>query len=220
MLVQASPVLIVGTPEDSQLKKPAGLSPNLGGTLINFDNLTTSVSCDEEAVGCPTFNPSTFVSQGITSISSPDGLIVLPFSTQSGPNELFDNSSNGTANITISLARGTSAIGIGIADSDGEVDSSLTITIQALNSTGGDLGSAFVENLMNTESAVNTGNGYYVVEDTTPDIFGLQITQNVANVNFSGLAIDDLQVAPEPSSFLLLGAGVATLAFFRLRKRA
>jgi hypothetical protein len=218
---QGSPVLIVGTPADSLNSPPTKPSPNLGGTLINFDSLTTSAQCDSTAIGCPTFTPSTFASQGVTSISSPDGLLVYPFSTQSGPNELFDDSTNGTANITITLAHGTSGIGIGIADSDWEVTPSLTVTIQPLNSMGGDLGPAFVENLESTESQINSGNGYYVVENTTADIFGLQITQPVGNATeFSGLAIDDLQLAPEPSSFLLLAAGVVVLGSLRLLKRA
>ena len=34
------------------------------------------------------------------------------------------------------------------------------------------------------------------------------------------LAIDDVQIAPEPSTFLLMGTGAAILGFFRLRKRA
>jgi hypothetical protein len=214
-MAQADPVIVVGTPGDSLLSKPTGPSPNLG-TLINFDSLPSCTTFPS----CPTLSPSTFAGQGVTSISSPDGLSVIPFSTQSGPNELYDNSANGTANITIDLAHGTDAIGIGIADSDGEVTPSLTVTFQALGAGGTPLGSPFVENLNNTESAINSGNGYYVVEDTTADIFGLEIIQSVGNPNFSGLAIDDLQIAPEPSSILLLAGAVAMLASFRLLKRA
>jgi len=214
-MAQADPVIVVGTPGDSLLSKPTGPSPNLG-TLINFDSLPSCTTFPS----CPTLSPSTFAGQGVTSISSPDGLAVIPFSTQSGPNELYDNSANGTASITIDLAHGTDAIGIGIADSDGEVLPSLTVTFQALGAGGTPLGSPFVENLASTESAINTGNGYYVVEDTTADIFGLEIIQSVGNPNFSGLAIDDLQIAPEPSSVLLLAGAVAMLASFRLLKRA
>jgi hypothetical protein len=204
LIAEASPVLIVGTPGDADLSKNLGPSPNLGN-LFNFDSLTAF----------STFAPSMFASQGVT-ISSPDGLIVDPFSTQSGPNELFDDSSNGTANTTISLAFGTSAIGIGIADSD-----PVSITLQALAANGTALGSAFNVSLAATESTVNTGNGYYVLEDTTSDIFGLRITQSAGNAQlFSGLAIDDLQTAPEPSSYLLLGAGAVILGSLRRRKRA
>ena len=206
---QAGPVLIRVTPGDSLLSTPTGPSPRLAN-LLNFDGLTPF----------STFSPSTFLSEGVSSISSPDGLLVEPFSTQSAPNELFDDSSDGSANITIDLTGGTNAIGIGIADSDGEVVPSLTITLQALAQNGTALGSAFVINLANTENLINTGNGYYVLADTTNDIFGLQITQSVGNANFSGLAIDDLATAPEPSSFLLLAAGVAIFASFKLLKRA
>jgi hypothetical protein len=37
---------------------------------------------------------------------------------------------------------------------------------------------------------------------------------------YSGLAIDDVQAAPEPSTFVLLIGGAAILGFFRLRKQA
>jgi hypothetical protein len=204
-LAQASPVLTVGTPGNAMLATPTHPTPNLGGVLINFDSLTPFSN----------FASSTLSGQGVT-ISSPDGLIVDPFSTQSGPNELFDNSSNGSANITIALNAGVSAIGIGIADSD-----PVSITLQALGMGGANLGSPFTVPLSTTESTVNTGNGYYVVADTTNDIFGLRITQSTGNAAlFSGLAIDDLQTTPEPSSILFLVAGAAILGFFRLRQRA
>jgi hypothetical protein len=135
---------------------------------------------------------------GIT-ITSPDGLYAIPYSTQSGLNELFDNSPDGSANITISYVPGTAAIGVGIAD--GDTDGSgdpVSIGLQALNSTGGDLGSAFTVTI--PETSLNPGNGYFVVEDTTPDIYGLQIT--TAATGQSGLSIDDVQVAPEPSTLL------------------
>jgi hypothetical protein len=204
-LAQASPLLIVGTPGDAMLSKPTAPSPALGN-LINFDSLTAFTA----------FAPLTFASQGVT-ISSPDGLVVLPFSTQSGPNELFDDSSDGSADITIDLDLGVTAIGIGIADSD-----PVSITLQALAANGSDLGAAFTIPLSTTENAVNTGNGYYVLEDNTSDIFGLKITQTEGNAaDFSGLAIDDLQTTPEPSGSLLLALGAAMiLVSFRLRKRA
>jgi hypothetical protein len=204
-LAHTSPLLIFGTPGDSMLAKPSQSSPKLGGSLTNFDALTPF----------STFVPTTFAAQGVT-ISSPDGLIVDPFSTQSGPNELFDNTSDGTADITIVLDSGIKAIGIGIADSD-----PVSITLQALAQNGSNLGSSFTIPLSTTESSINTGNGYYVVTDNTADIFGLRITQTTANAaQFSGLAIDDLQASPEPSSILLLLAGGVVLGTLRLRKRA
>src|ERR1700735_370686 len=69
LLVQASPVLITGTPGDDSLATPTGPSPNLHGILINFDSLTPF-----------TTYPTTYTSNGV-SISSPDGLEVLPYST-------------------------------------------------------------------------------------------------------------------------------------------
>jgi hypothetical protein len=202
LVAQADPILIIGTPADSLLATPTGPSPNFHATLINFDNLT------------PFATFSSYTASGVT-ISSPDGFEVLPYSTQSFPNELFDDSSNGTANITISLGYGSLAIGVGIADSD-----PVSVTFQALTATGAPLGPAFVEDLATTESTINTGNGYYVVEDTSPDIFGLRITQSVGNAAYSGLAIDDVQVAPEPSSFLLVASAMTIVGASRLRKRA
>jgi hypothetical protein len=207
-IAQAGPVLIVGTPSDSY-SSPAILkpSPYFGGALVNFDSLTAST----------TF--SSYSSSGIT-ISSPDGLEVLPFSTQSGPMELFDNSSNGSADLFINLSQGSSFLGVGIADSDNIPASGnpVTISLQPLTQTGTNLGSAF--NVTLTEIGSNPGNGYFVVEHTTSDIYGLKITQSVGNANYSGLAIDDVQAAPEPSSLLLLTAGVAILGLYRSRKMA
>ena len=70
-------------------------------------------------------------------------------------------------------------------------------------------------------SGTTAGNGYFLLEDTTSDIFGLQISQPIGNAAlFSGLAIDDVQAAPEPSTFMLLIAGAAIAGFIRLRKLA
>lgn len=202
-LASAGPILVVGTPANSQLSTPTGASPSLA-FLFNFDALTPF----------STFSPTTFASQGVTSISSADGLIVEPYSTQSFPNELYDNSSNGTASITVTLAHPTDAIGIGIADSD-----PVSVTFQALGAGGTPLGSPFVENLATTESTINTGNGYYLIEDTSYDLYGMTIVQNTGNANYSGLAIDDLQMAPEPSSLMLMAGAAGALVCLRRRKR-
>jgi hypothetical protein len=212
LFARASPILIVGTPGDALLATPTGPSPNFGGTLLTFSNLAP----------CPTFPPSgctnysgTTFTGGIT-ITSPDGLYAIPYSTQNGmtpPNELFDNSPTGTANITISLSYGVNAIGVGIADSDSPVN----IMLQALGASG-NLGSPFAVTI--PETTVNPGNGYFVVEDTTADIRGLQITETMGGSSYSGLAIADVQVAPEPSSWLLMAGGLALIGFYRLLKRA
>jgi hypothetical protein len=205
LAVHAGPVLIIGTPGDSLLATPTGPSPNLDSILLTFSELTPF----------STFDPSTYASEGVT-ISSPDGLTVLPFSTQSNPNYLYDNGVNGdgTADITIGLTGGTTAIGFGIADSDSPVN----IEVQALGAGDVDLGSAFSVSI--PEDTINPGNGYFVVEDSTPDIFGLVITQTDSSPLNSGLAIADVQVAPEPSSFLLLLGGATLVGVSRLRKRS
>jgi secreted protein with Ig-like and vWFA domain len=205
----AAPTLGTGTPGNSVLASPTGPSPNLGGTLINFDDLTPGTS-----VGA-----AQYATQGVSSISSPGGLTAIPFSTQSSPNELFDGSPNGTAHITIDLATGASSIGIGIADSD-----PFAVTLQALAADGTALGSPFTVTIPG--SGVNSGNGYFTISDTSNDIFGLEIQQDAGSINNSGLAIDDLQFAstsasvPEPTTYALFGAGAVLLALLGKRKRA
>jgi hypothetical protein len=202
----AGPVMVVGQPGNSILSNPTGPSIILGGAFINFDNLTPGT----------TYGSNQAFTQSGVSISSPDGLSVIPYSTQSGPNELFDNSGNGTANINISVAGGTSGIGFGIADSD-----PVSICVQLLGKGGVDLGTAFIISLALTESTTNTGNGYYVFSDPGTEIYGVDITETTAGG--SGLAIDDVQVAPEPASFTFLLEGLIGLALigsFRSLKRA
>jgi hypothetical protein len=84
------------------------------------------------------------------------------------------------------------------------------------------LGAPFSINVLTSGDPNNPGNGYYVVSDTSYDIFGLKVLQTSGSPNYSGLAIDDLQVAPipEPASLALFGAGAAILGFWRSRKRA
>jgi hypothetical protein len=208
--VSAAPILSIGTPADSYLATPSGVSPRFG-TLINFDGLTPNAA----------LNPTQYFSQGVASISSPDSLTVLPYSTQSAPNEIFDKSTNGTADITVRLTSGAGTIGVGIADSD-----PVTITLQALNSAGSVFGTAFSINIANTGVPNNPGNGYYILTDSSADIYGFRLTQTTGNANYSGLAVDDIQFAdlqsvPEPASTALLPiAGALLFAAKGLRKRA
>lgn len=204
LFASASTTLVTGTPGDAQLSTPTGPSLSFG-PIINFDSLTPNTA----------LSSSQYASQGITSISSPDGLTVLPYSNQSFPNYIFDNGANGTANISITLGTGTNEIGIGIADSD-----PVSITLQALGLNGSVLGSAFSVTIPTNTS--NPFNGYYAITDTGYMIGGLEILQSSGNASYSGLAVDDLQVAPtpEPASFVLAGAGLLAFAFTRLRKKA
>ena len=200
----AAPAITNGTPGNSYLSVPSGPSPSFG-TLYSFDALTPNSM----------FNSAQYSAQGVT-ISSPDGLMVLPDSSQSSPNYLFDNSANGSANIKIATGA-TNQLGIGLADSDG-----VAITLQALNASGTGFGSLFSVTL--PAAGLNPFNGYFVISDAAADIYGMQILQTTGNANFAGLGIDDLQVAstatPEPASVALLGAGVVLIAMTRLRKHA
>jgi hypothetical protein len=200
--LNAAPSLIVGTPGNSYLATPTGPNPSFG-TLYNFDSLSSG----------STFSASTYGAEGV-SISSPDGLMVEPYSTQSSPNELFDNSAAGSANISITTF-GTNEIGIGIADSD-----AATVTLQALNAQGVGFGSRF--SLIIPAGASNPGVGYFVIADAAYDIYGLQVLQPLGDASYSGLAIDDLQVAsaPEPATVALFCIGALMLGTSRLRKRS
>ena len=202
VLSSAAVSIAVGTPGNSSLATPTGPSPSFG-TLVNFDNLAQSSS------------PAASLTAGPITISSPDGVSVIPFSSMSSPNEVQDNGADGVANLTIKLNSQTNELGVGVSDLDG-----VSVTVQALGSNGLPLGSSFVENLNNTNDI--NGDSYFVLSDTSYDIYGLKITQTASNANYSGLAIDDVQVAPipEPSGFALFGAGLAVLGGLGLRKRA
>ena len=219
LAVQAdSLTLVTGIPGNDNLSPVTGPSPLLNGLLIDFPLSQFPYNPS----GTP-FNPSTYGSEGVT-ISSPDGLTVYPVIEQGpSPNELYDDGTNGTfdgaADTTISLANATTAIGVGISDSDYVNNDPVTITLQALGSGGTDLGSPFSVTI--PENTATPGNGYFVVEDSSDDIYGLQIV--APTTNQGGLAIADIQVAPtpEPSSLaFLVGGMLAIVGCTRLRKKA
>lgn len=104
LLAHAGTVQIVqGTPGDNNelpATSPAPGFPN----VINFANLEgqiTSLStaaqenCVNNGLQCPTFSSTQYASQGVT-ITSPDGLLIYPFSDQTaGGIELFDPGAGG-----------------------------------------------------------------------------------------------------------------------------
>lgn len=212
--VFSSPILITGTPGDNSASTPYGPSPNLGELYLNFSDLT------------PFSSSNSFTEEGVT-ISSPDGLTVYPFSTQNPatpPNELFDNGSDGTANLTISTSFATNFIGVGITDSDTDPPVTsvppavpIVIELQALGVGGTDLGSPFYIQI--PPDSIGNSDGYFVVEDSTKDMYGLTITQPLGNADFSGLAITDVQAAPEPASIPVMAAAIAAMVGLALRRR-
>jgi hypothetical protein len=236
LLAQAGTVTIVeGTPGDNSFLPATLPSPNFSG-VINFANLESQITalgspntgnCDNSGMNCPTFNPSQYASQGVT-ISSPDGLLIYPFSDQTaGGIELFDpgatnpstctstSTCDGTANITIGLAGGVQNLAVGISDFDDPVD----VKITALGAGGANLGSLDVSTDIEAATA-GTSQTYFVVGDTTPGIYGLEITQTTVT-DGSGLALAEVEYTPEPSTFMLLiGGGLAMIGSARLRKKA
>jgi PEP-CTERM motif len=202
-----------GTPSNSS-HSPAILTPtpNGGGLIINFD----TADLENMSATCVVSSCPSLTVQNVT-FSSPDGVQVIPDSDQSFPNELFDTSSIGAANLTIAFATGVGSIGVGIADGDfTSAGAPVTITLEALGAGNTDLGTF---NVTIPELGATAGNGYFVVTDNTAaNLFGLNITTAGDSTGLdSGLAIDDVQVVPEPSSYLLVASGVAL--FFCLRKR-
>jgi len=209
LLSQAGVVWSTGTPADDSTVPNKPASPQFGGVLINFDGLPSCQTFPPS--GCTNYSGTTF--SGVT-ITSPDGLYAIPYSAQTAPNELYDNSAEGSASITVETVAGQSEFGVGISDSD-----PVTITLQALGAGYVALGAADVITI--PETGGNPGNGYYYVQDTTSDIYGFTITQSLSDPSYSGLAIDDVQAAtPEPSTFVLLIGGAAILEASRRRKRA
>ena len=213
-----SPVLVVGTPGDNSANPNTLPSPYLNGTYLNFENLA------------PFSSFPSYTADGVT-ISSPDDLTVLPDSTQNPvipanpltpPNELFDDSPDGSANITIATSTASNAIGVGITDSDTNPPGFLVpveIELQPLGAGGIDLGSAFLVQI--PPDSLGNSDGYFVLEDPNQGLYGLQIVQPTDNANFSGLAITDVQVTPEPVAFpVMAGAMIAMFGFALRRKKA
>ena len=185
--------ITVGTPNDAD--NGTKLSPQFG-ISINFDNLTPFSAVSSNA----------YASMGVQSLvsnSSSDPLYVYPYSSQSAPNYL--STQDGLGGLTITFTNLTNIVGIGVLESDGG-----TVTLEALGASGNMLGS-FNEVVSSTGNTPY--NAYYILQDPTNDIKSFEITSTGA------FAVDDLQFAPEPTSFLLGGAGLGLLGLLRLRRR-
>lgn len=206
----ATTTFITGTPN---FNGNGALSP-VSGTLINFDDSATIQNVANSG-GSYALPSNAYASLGLVSISDPSGLFVQPYSTQSEPDFVTNGNAitNGEADITLALSHSVSFIGVGIGDADG-----VPITLNLLGASG----TIASETINLPTDTQNPYNGYYAFLDTTADITGLSIIQatDLTGSSPSGLAIDDVQFAPEPGSFLLIGAGGLALAAFRFRKRS
>jgi len=203
-------VLSIGTPANNT--NSITLSPQIG-TLINFDDLASSVSSSatiDPVTGFPLFAlPSNqYASQGVASISNSGSQLFATFiSQQSAPVYLTTGSSDNFAgDITIALNHPNTAIGIGVSS-----DGTTPITLKAFGASDNLL--ATFSGLVVPTTGPTPNNAYYVVSDPTGDIQSLEI------ISSQNLGIDDLQIAPEPSEYLVTGGALAFLAFLRFRRR-
>ena len=138
LLAGADTVQIVqGTPGTNSSLPVTGPSPSFQN-VINFANLgsqITNPNCSNAGTNCPAFNSAQYASSGVTNISSPDGLLIYPFSDQTaGGIELFDpgatdpstcvstGTCDGTADITINLAYGVEDLAAVINLESGHVE--------------------------------------------------------------------------------------------------
>src|SRR5581483_3278956 len=129
----AAPVLSIGTPNlASQItgSNTYSLNPQLG-VWINFDDLAGSVTSSPTIgpYGFPVYALPTaqYATQGVASISDPNGLFATILSPQSPP--VYLTTLNGATDTTITLTNPTGIIGIGLLG-----DGSTPVTINALAS--------------------------------------------------------------------------------------
>jgi hypothetical protein len=206
----ATPVLSIGTPNLASLitgSHTYSLNPRFG-VWINFDDLAGNITSSTNIgpYGYPVYAlpAAQYASQGVASLSDPNGLYATLLSPQSPP--VYLTTLNGSTDTTITLTNPTGIIGIGLAG-----DGSTPVTLDALGANNSLLASF---SGIVPDSVNNPDKGYYLITDTTNDIASVVIMSN------QSLGIDDLQFAPEPGSLVLMGAGLGLLALSRLRKRA
>src|SRR5262249_34899134 len=113
---------------------------------------------------------------------------------------------NFAADITIALNHPNTPLGIGVS-----THATTQLTLKPSGASDNQLDT--FSGLLRPTSTLTPNNAYYVVSDPTGDIQSLEI------ISSQNLGIDDLQIAPEPSEYLVTGGALAFLAFLRFRRR-
>ncbi|HEY7303676.1 MAG TPA: hypothetical protein VH601_06170, partial [Bryobacteraceae bacterium] len=158
-------------------------------------------------VGKPNFNNNHAVSPHLSSLVNFDDSATLSNVISSGGNFALPSgfyASAGIAPITDPSA------------AFGQPFSTQTAPDFLTNGNASTTGQAVINLPTTTQNAFN---GYFAFDDSTADIRGISVVQSrdLSGSSPSGLAIDDLQVAPEPERLVLVAASALLVVLSLLR---
>ena len=215
----AAPVFFSGVPCIGAADNTGCPTPKFG-TLINFDDIIRTTS-----VPFPTLPPTQYAAQGLISMTNSDPLfplLVVPGS-QSGPNAVGTQADDFWAmNAMFRLNGVTDKIGIGIANSSDLTNPSIYfITAYDVN---GHILAPPAQAPDFTIQGVTFPENYSGFSDSLYEIAALGVSCSVTTprIGAVGCEVDDLQFdpVPEPSSLLLLSAGLPLALVWRRGRRA